>query len=70
MVFASAASKADPKGIKSLWSRVAHRMFSLEPNEKRLGLGKEVNALSFFNDTFFYLFFFFFFLNCYFYIYF
>ena len=51
MIFASAASKADTKGIKSLWSRVADRMFSLEPNEKRLGLGKEVNTLSSYKNT-------------------
>jgi len=45
LITASAAGKADPEGIKSLWNRVADPMYSLEPREKQLGLGKEVHIL-------------------------
>ncbi|KAK2192933.1 hypothetical protein NP493_20g08016 [Ridgeia piscesae] len=41
LITASAAGKADPEGIKSLWNHVADPMYSLEPREKQLGLGKE-----------------------------
>ena len=42
LILHSKAYDLDPDGVKTLWNRIKHLMFSLEPRQQELGLGEKV----------------------------